>query len=276
MRKWLIGTLTLIAATGAASTVYVRHRWATDPDLPLIPQTQVCERENLREGPLRSPAAIRAVEIAGVHLGMPYEDALRELRETSGRVDPMNYRDRNTADIIGRAGWSLRVRAWQFQPGALPFFPDDFRGHHSYLNVSTSIGRDGVERVSRLTYASGEDRPDAPARGFEAFNRKFGSATEAYSGAKGCRFSTLAAYGSDRRVGDPESLMTLGLCTNFPAPFVPSHTCDRRRAIRSPWMAFIPINEYFELTLEDGELTYASRYAENYKKSAPMRKVNED
>lgn len=73
-----------------------------DPDLPSKPRTRARQRHNLADGPMVSPNAIRAVTIAGVHIGMPLDEALSTLKRTAVNVVTMPSPYHSIEDTKGK------------------------------------------------------------------------------------------------------------------------------------------------------------------------------
>lgn len=257
---------------------YVSHRRTADPDLPLWPASSRQDGEVLvYEGRKVTANHIRKIGIAGLHLGMPVEDAIDRLRGISSKVTVRpNPRTATPRAIVGRAAWTELAYASSLDPKALGIhraFPTP-----NTIAVGSSIWPDGRERVTSIMFhvqppISDDERQRSAGRNLmlemtSLLEKRLGPPTIRGHG----RYNEdIVVYGSQ-----PEMLRNVpGLfmyrnCTSLGAPVSDaSFTCDRRRAIQSPWLEVLGRPNGFVLHLQDGKAAYRSRYPASYERSRP-------
>lgn len=276
-RRMLLVLLLAVASVGLP-LAYVSHRHAVDPDLPLWPASgDKDEGVLVHAGPTISADRIRQIEIAGLHLGMPAEDAITRLRAISQKTDVRPHPGTATPQATaGRAAWAELAYGSSVDPKALGLLrtlpiPNS-------IALGSSIWPDGQEHLTSIVLqvqalSSNEEQKQPPGRDLmlevaSALKKRLGPPT-----VRGRDFygEDIVVYGSQ-----PKTLMSVpGLfmyhnCTSFGAPVSdPSFKCDRRRAIRTPWLDVLGGPYVVTLHLQDGAAAYSSRYPAGYRKSRP-------
>lgn len=281
MRNHIAHALLMVTSVAALGLGYHQYPTSADPDVPTWFETIGRERVTstvLRQGPLAEPQKIRGFNIGGLRLGMPAEDAINKLMQISSnvRVRP-NARTRDPRSIIGRAAWTELAYASSPVPVAIglktPFSTTN------YISLGSSIWPDGRERLTtielvvqspifqdEISRTTGQSPMDTIISLIES---RLGKPTvEGQSTHTGEYFVT---YGSDRvSLTDIDALFTYVRCTNLGAPVSDDKfKCNRRKAIRSPWLQIFGRAESFSLRLQDGNASYLSRYADGYRTSNP-------
>ena len=257
---------------------YVGHRRAVDPDLPLWPASSGKNRGMLsHDGRPVSANQIHRIEIAGLRLGMPVKDAVARLRKISLEVKMRPHPSMATPQaVMGRSAWTELAYGSSIDPKALGLLrtlpiPNS-------IALGSSTWPDGQERLTSIALQvqalpSNEERKHHPGRDLmleltSALRKRLGPPT-----VRGRDFygEDIVVYGSEpKRLMSVPGLFMYHNCTSFGAPVSdPSFTCDRRRAIRTPWLDVLGGTYAVTLHLQDGAAAYASRYPAGYKQSRP-------
>lgn len=249
------------------------------PDLPATPVSASCSMQAVASSRPVSPSEIRRFDIAGVRLGMRAEDAERVLANQSDtdRIIP-NDPKKNARSIIGKAAWQDYSWSRNFRDGSLPM-SGVLSSKSDIIEIKSSIYPDGQERVSRIVYSATPSAP-YPTRGVQGprhdihlrmkhwIEARLGKSN--YIGGQ-CAPSLLALYGDDPHLSDPDALSTYFTCRTMGGMTGnPNFVCDRRRAIRHPWIGLFGNQYNFHLVIEDGEISYSSRYSPGYEDSRPQ------
>lgn len=143
--------------------------------------------------------------------------------------------------------------------------------------IGSSIYPDGHEKVSMIRYTVQSfmpmptDKDPSPRNGvtklMEAFlHQRLGPSTRQ---SDECGNRTVI-YGSGPHLEDGGAFLTYPVCMMVSSSTtVPSFKCDRRRAIRRPWLGLFGDPRSFQFRIEDGEIAYSNRYSPGFVESRP-------
>lgn len=248
------------------------------PDFPAEAARPTCLLDPVKGSALAPPAEIRSFQVAGIHLGMPAEEAFRALASVSeaSRIGD-GKPGRDARSIIGKAAWSDYAWAHSFQKDVLPI-GGQWADPADNVVISTSIYPDGRERVSSVRYSvvSFSPMPTAgnpsPRNGVTSQMEKWLTkrlGQPSYRSGN-CGSSTIMTYGSETQMRDTAALSTYSSCrVSGGITGNPEFICDRRRALQQPWLGLFGGTRSFDLLIQDGEAAYSTRYAPGFEASHP-------
>lgn len=258
-RKALRIALVLIPAT--FGTVYVADR-LRDPDR--APPSGGCMVSDLERGPLASAAAIRRYSVAGIRLGMPLAQADAALRAHADYVDvPLPDVPKDLGDLAGKAGFKNVLRAMRLKQEVVPASPGTER--RTIVTIGATRDEAGHDVVSRISYVVIHTDQEEVDRVTAYLARSFGTPTAQYDST--CGPFRVVSYSPSRKVETPEGLLTIQRCSAFGAETFRPPSCNRARAVDTAWAAVVGTGQTYALLVEDGALTYRTRYSPWYKKS---------
>ena len=266
----IAGALILLSvgATGA-----VMWNDSVDPDAPLLPTFRKCGTIVDGRGPTTTDAKIRRFDIGGIHLGMSAADALNRLRSISQLVYVRPAKSvAMPAQAVGKMAWAELAVASNPKTGSL--------GRHALGSTTIRLGSttwpDGTERITSITYNATLPDTQHPSMSDPKFDfsreviaevaNTLGDPT--VQAHHSCLIDPYVAWGRSTHLDRLYSVRAYAVCRSIGgASMDPDFQCDRRQAIKTPFVYLIAHPRDFFLQITDGEQSYASRYPAGYSKS---------